>query len=403
MITTFHHIFFLKKQRNQNTLVPIYLRITVAGKRSEISINRKVEVNNWNPGIGRVKVNNRTDADFNAYLDTVEEKLYQAYHNLLRENKTVSSALLKDEYTGANDQQRMLIPIFQKHNKEMAKLVPNEYSTGTLEKYKTTLSHVVQFLNWKYEKSDIEIRNITPAFISDYDFFLRSIKKCSNNTTVKYVKNFRKIIRICIASGWLNSDPFVMYKSKLKKVETTYLLTEEIQTIANKQFASDRLAQVRDVFMFCCYTGLAYADVKKLKTSQVRKGVDGELWIFIDRQKTNTRSAVPLLPPAAKLLEKYASHNLCINKDVTLPVPSNQKMNDYLKEIATVCGISKKLSSHVARHTFATTITLSNGVPIESVSKMLGHSSLKQTQHYAKILDIKVSLDMQVLRDKLSV
>ncbi len=180
-----------------------------------------------------------------------------------------------------------------------------------------------------------------------------------------------------------------------------FLSPEELQRMADKQFATERLTQVRDVFLFCCFTGLAYADVKKLKKSQIKKGVDGEQWIFTNRQKTDTRSAIPLLPAAIKLIEKYANHSLCINKDIPFPVPSNQKMNDYLKEIAGVCGIDKILTFHIARHTFATTITLSNGVPIASVSKMLGHSSLKQTQHYAKILDVKVSADMLLLKQKL--
>ncbi len=196
-------------------------------------------------------------------------------------------------------------------------------------------------------------------------------------------------------------DPFVNYKGKVKTIKRVFLLESELQMVADKKFATERLTQVRDVFLFCCFTGLAYADIKKLKMSQIRKGVDGEYWIFTNRQKTDERSAIPLLPVAIKLIERYANHPLRLNKDMPLSVPSNQKMNDYLKEIAGVCEIDKILTSHIARHTFATTVTLSNGVPIESVSKMLGHSSIRQTQHYAKILDVKVSEDMLALRQKL--
>ena len=171
--------------------------------------------------------------------------------------------------------------------------------------------------------------------------------------------------------------------------------------MADKPFEIDRLAQVRDVFLFCCFTGLAYVDVKKLKISQIAKGLDGEKWIFINRQKTDSRSAIPLLPTAVNLIAKYSTHPVCIKKCTPLPVPSNQKMNGYLKEIAALCGINKMLTSHIARHTFATTVTLSNGVPIETVSKMLGHTSIRQTQHYAKILDLKVSADMLLLKQKL--
>ncbi|WP_317619666.1 site-specific integrase [Chryseobacterium sp. D764] len=191
------------------------------------------------------------------------------------------------------------------------------------------------------------------------------------------------------------------YKAKLKVVERPYLSKEKIQAIYEKEFASDRLSQVRDIFLFSCYTGLAYVDVKKLSKSHVNIGIDGYQWIFTHRQKTDTSIRIPLLPLAQELILKYEDHPECVNSDVLFPVLSNQKMNSYLKEIVSVCGINKDLTFYIARHTFATTVTLSNGVPIESVSKMLGHTNIKTTQHYAKILDKKVSEDMFILRSKL--
>ena len=214
------------------------------------------------------------------------------------------------------------------------------------------------------------------------------------------VYDLRKF-RICLDNGWLIIDPFRNYKGKIKIINKVFLTNEEIKAITEKPIEIDRLSQVRDVFLFCCYTGLAYVDVKNLKVSEISIGLDGDLWIFINRQKTDGRSAIPLLLAAVKLIEKYSNNLFCKSKDMPLPVPSNQKMNGYLKEIADLCGINKTLTSHIARHTFATTITLSNGVPIESVSKMLGHASIKQTQHYAKILDLKVSADMLILKKKL--
>ncbi|WP_367397893.1 site-specific integrase [Chryseobacterium sp. PCH239] len=184
-------------------------------------------------------------------------------------------------------------------------------------------------------------------------------------------------------------------------MERPYLTKKEIQMIYEKEFASDRLNQVRDIFLFSCYTGLAYVDVKHLSKSNINIGIDGDRWIFTHRQKTDTSTRVPLLPLAQEMLLKYENHPQCVNSDVLFPVLSNQKMNSYLKEIASVCGINKDLTFHFARHTFATTVTLSNGVPIESVSKMLGHTNIKTTQHYAKILNKKVSDDMAVLRNKL--
>jgi len=214
------------------------------------------------------------------------------------------------------------------------------------------------------------------------------------------MKNFGKIIRICIANGWLIADPFLNYKQKRKTVDRVYLTTDELQTWANKSFSTDRLSQVRDIFLFSCFTGLAYSDVQKLKKRHIVKGVDGEQWIDTKRQKTNTPSRIPLLPTALHLIERYADHPCCEVNGYLLPVLSNQKMNAYLKEIADICGINKPITFHIARHTFATTVTLLNGVPIESVSKMLGHTNLRITQHYAKILDIKVGADMAQLRQK---
>jgi site-specific recombinase XerD len=203
-----------------------------------------------------------------------------------------------------------------------------------------------------------------------------------------------------LANGWLNKDPFTNYKSKVKEVERVYLTEEEIQTIINKDFKIERVGMVRDIFVFSCFTGLAYIDVKQLTKNHIGLGIDGDKWIFKNRQKTDTASKIPLLPMAQEIINKYENHPVCINEDRLLPIFSNQKMNAYLKEIADICEINKDLTFHIARHTFATTVTLSNGVPLETVSKMLGHTSLKTTQHYAKILDRKISEDMMILKSK---
>ena len=186
-----------------------------------------------------------------------------------------------------------------------------------------------------------------------------------------------------------------------KEVIPEFLTEHELNRIVSKKFTSERLSQVRDVFLFCCYTGLAFVDVEKLKPSEIGIGIDGTKWIFTHRQKTDALSRIPLLSVAIDILEKYKNHHDCINSGKVLPVLSNQKYNDYLKEIAGICSINKKFTTHTARHTFATTVTLSNGVPMESVSKMLGHKNLKTTQHYARVLDRKLSDDMNVLRNKI--
>ncbi|CAM4264183.1 site-specific integrase [Flavobacterium terrigena] len=296
----------------------------------------------------------------------------------------------------------MLVPIFQYHNNKIKELVGQEYAAGTLERYETSLKHTKEFLNWKYNISDINIEKIDYSFITEYEFYLRSVRKCANNTAVKYIKNFHKIINICLANGWLTKDPFANYKSKVKEVVREFLNEIDIQNLMNKEFVSDRLELVRDIFVFSCFTGLAYIDVKQLTRNNISLGIDGDKWIFKNRQKTETISKIPLLPTAEFIIDKYADYPVCLNENRLLPILSNQKMNAYLKEIATVCGINKELTFHIARHTFATTVTLSNGVPLETVSKMLGHTNLKTTQHYAKILDKKISDDMKTLKNKFS-
>lgn len=283
----------------------------------------------------------------------------------------------------------------------MKELIGLEYAPGTHERYVTSLKHTKEFLEWKYNTQDIAIEKIDHAFITEYEFYLRSERKCANNTAVKYIKNFHKIINQCLANGWLDKDPFANYKSKVKEVIREFLDEKEISDIINKNLHIERLEVVRDIFIFSCYTGLAYIDVKQLTPDHIAMGIDGEKWIFKNRQKTDTTSKIPLLPVALDIIKKYENHPLCVNQNRLLPIMSNQRMNSYLKEIATLCNINKDLTFHIARHTFATTITLTNGVPLETVSKMLGHTSIKTTQHYAKIIDKKISHDMMMLRTKL--
>jgi len=402
MNKTFNLLFFIKKNKiRTNGTAPIYLRITIEGKIADIAAKRYIDPQKWDIKAHKAVGNTQEIKTLNLYLKTLEQKVYDYHYEMLKEENDVTAIGLKSKLLGTDREKRMLIPIFQEHNNKVEALVGQDFAPGTLERYKTSLKHTQEFLNWKYKISDIDITKIDHAFIMDYDFWLRSERKCANNTAIKYIKNFKKIMRLCMANGWLSKDPFLGYKAKLKVVERPYLTKEEIQAIYDKEFASERLSQVRDIFLFSCYTGFAYVDVKKLSKSHINVGIDGDKWIFTNRQKTNTSTRVPLLPLAQELILKYEEHPECVNLNVLFPVLSNQKMNSYLKEIANVCGINKELTFHIARHTFATTVTLSNGVPIESVSKMLGHTNIKTTQHYAKILDKKVSDDMSILRRKL--
>jgi site-specific recombinase XerD len=404
MNKTFSLLFYVKKSKViANGTAPIYLRITIDGKQTEIAAKRYINPGKWNSGVQKVNGGAEDIRTLNSYLKTLEQQVYEAQHQLLKDKEPVTTENLKNKLFGVAENPRMLMPIFQDHNNKIKALLGEEFSPGTLCRYTTALKHTTEFLQWKYRISDIDIRKIDHAFITEFEFYLRSVRKCNNNSAVKYVKNFGKIIRICISNNWLDKDPFVNYKSKFREVVRAFLSQDEIDAIAAKEFSIERLNQVRDIFLFSCYTGLAYIDVKQLTRNNIGVGIDAEKWIFTSRQKTDTQSNIPLLPMAEEVLNKYKNHPLCINEKSLLPVLSNQKMNSYLKEIANVCGITKELTFHIARHTFATTVTLTNGVSIESVSKMLGHRSIKTTQHYAKILDRKVSDDMKQLREKFKI
>lgn len=403
MKTTISVLFYLKRAKvNSKGLVPIFQRITVDGKRIEWSTGKYIQADKWSVEGNKIKGTSEEARIINSHLDLLKAKVFSSEKKLLANDITITAETLKNEILGLRVKERMLIPIFQEHNNRVEALVGQEFAPGTLERYKTSLKHTQEFIQWKYNLSDVSIKMIDHAFITDYDFYLRSIRKCANNTTVKYIKNFKKIVNICIANGWIERDPFINFKATLKEVERFFLSEEQLQTILEKNLHTERLSLVRDIFVFSCYTGLAYIDVKKLTNDSIVIGIDGEKWIYTNRTKTNTQSNVPLLPVAEEILNKYANHPKCLNENTLLPILSNQRMNSYLKEIADLCAINQELTFHIARHTFATTVLLSNGVPIESTSKMLGHTSIKTTQHYAKILNKKVGEDMSRLKNILT-
>ena len=395
-------LFYIKKTKiDRNNRTNIYLRITVNSKRAEFSIQRKIGVDKWNQNANRVRGVSKEAQEINQYIDLISNKINKIHQQFIEIGKPFTSIQIRDIYLGKNTNQKMLLKIFQNHNNQVEKLVGKEFAPGTLLRYKTAKSHVEEFIKSEYNVEDIPINEIDHKFISGFEYYLKTERNCAHNTSIKYIANFKKVVRIAFANGWINKDPFYNWKGRLKTVEREFLSEEEIQEMINKEIGIPRLNQVRDIFIFSCFTGLAYADVKKLTKDNIVIGIDGNKWINTKRTKTNTTTNIPLLPTSQYILDKYANHKMVANTDKLLPVLSNQKMNAYLKEIADLCGITKNLTFHLARHTFATTVTLTNGVPIESVSKMLGHTSLKTTQHYAKILDKKVSVDMNLLKNKL--
>ncbi|MCK6608086.1 MAG: site-specific integrase [Flavobacterium sp.] len=397
------HAYAKTSKANKNGQLPIYFRLTVNGERFEFSTKKFIEKSKWSSEQSKMKGNSDEARSLNNYLDLIKSKVFDIQMELLHKNEELSIENFKSRLTGTHERERMIIPIYQTHNDKIKDLIGNGYAYGTLERFKISLKHLQEFILWKYNVNDISINKIDYAFVTEFEFYLRSVKKCNNNTAVKYVRNFRKIIKICLDNDWLDKDPTTRYEGKMKEVERDFLTEEELLKIYNKKISSERLQLVRDIFIFSCYTGLAYIDVKGLKKDHIGIGIDGEKWIFKNRQKTETKSKIPILPIAEEIIEKYSNHPKCLHENSILPILTNQKMNAYLKEIGDLCDIPKEITFHMARHTFATSVTLTNGVPIETVSKMLGHKNLHTTQHYAKVLDRKVSEDMSLLKNKLSI
>lgn len=394
--TSFGLIFYLKKRNKQDLLKEryLYFRVTIDGVARDISAKRFWHLSLWNRELGRAMGGSEAARSINSLIDTLTVKVHQARKLLLDDNKPVTAEGIKDILLGRKRKQLGIIDIFKEHNRRVEALVGLDYALGTLNRYQTTLDHTKSYIRWKYQVDDLGIGELNYEFVSDFEFWLKTERKCGHNTAIKYIANFKKIVLICVKRGLLPRDPFYAFRLGKVEVHRLAMTDHELSSFVRTNLSTERLSQVRDVFLFCCYTGLAYADVRKLKQSDITEGIDGGLWIKIKRQKTEVLSRIPLLPQALSILNKYADWRSKQSDDQSFPVLSNQKMNIHLKEIAAMCGIRKNVTCHLARHTFATTVTLTNGVPLETVSKMLGHKNIQTTQLYAKTVDKKIAQDM---------
>jgi len=402
-MNSFSILFYLKdERRDKNGKAGLYLRITVDGRRTSISLNRKIDPSKWDSRMNKLKGKDNEAEELNRFMATIRHKLNMIQHYLVEDGEQFTVHDVKEKYLGKDKNYKMLIQLFDEHNQQMEKLVGIEFALGTWKRYFTTRNHIAEYVKSEYRRNDIPVKDIDLKFIKGFEYFLKVKKTCNHNSALKYVNNFKKIVRIAVANDWLAKDPFYNYKVQFNTVEREFLSKEELQRLIDKEIESDRLGIVRDMFVLCCFTGLAYVDVQSLKPKEIYQNEDGSFYIKSKRTKTDTGFTIPLLPTALAVIEKYKDHPKVVNKDCVIPVLSNQKSNAYLKEIADRCDIQKNLTTHLARHTFATTVTLTNGVPIETVGKMLGHKNLRTTQHYAKIIDAKVEEDMQVLREKLA-
>ena len=402
-IHTFSILFWINRAKKKDNKAPIYARVTVDGKRAEISIKRTIDPDNWNPDKGQARGTKEDSRTLNAYIEQVRNQLFDSYQEMQKQKRLITAEAIKAKYIGLEEREHTLISVFEHHNNEMHKSL----EPGTTKNYTTTMLYLKLFLKEKMNTSDIYLSQLNYKWLLDFESFVKERhpfehrRPCGQNTAMKHIERLRKMIGIAIKNEWLDRDPFIKFKATYERYSRQFLSAEELFAIENKKFKIDRLEYAKDIFIFCCYTGLAYIDVLSLKPDNINIGIDGNYWITTFRHKTDTSVKVPLLSKPMAIMEKYKNHPWCVNENRVLPVNTNSRMNAYLKEIADLCGIQKNLTFHIARHTFATTVTLTNGVPIESVSSMLGHTNIKTTQIYAKVIQSKVSEDMNLLRERL--
>ena len=395
-------LFFTRKHRGDLNELHIYARVTCFRKRSDFSLNRTIPADLWDGRYKRGKGYSKYVITLNKYLNNVHAKLFDSHNQLLFEGKEITAKAITNRYFGKDEESKTLIQLIDYHNKTMESVL----RPGTMKNYRSSRKVLKRFLEDEYKVEDYPLKKLSYRFITDFEYYLRNYKPntrfgCSNNGVMKHMERLKKLSRLAVKLEWLNKDPFVNFKLRFQKVEKGFLTERELRLIEETIFHDKKLQRAKDIFLFSCYTGLAYIDMKSLTDYHVLKGIDGNTWIHTKRTKTNGSLKIPLLPKAKEILDNYREQEFLGYEGKLFPVYSNQKMNQYLKDIADICGIRKRITFHMARHTFATTVTLSNGVPIETVSKLLGHTKLSTTQIYAKVIETKVGEDMQTLMEKM--
>lgn len=401
---TYSLLYWLYTQSVEPGFAILYVRITINSKRANFSLKKKIDISKWDSSKSKMKGFSQEAKLFNNYLDKTTAKISKAYQELEYEEKLITAQLVKSRYLGTDQKHKTLQDLVTYHNQFVEKKIHKD----TLRSYKTSQNYLFSYINVLLKTTDLYLKELNYQFLLGFESYLRNYQPTNgqsaiqNNTVMKHIQRLRKMIKMAVEMEWINKDPFIKFSPTIEKKQREYLSETELEKIQNYHSNIPRLRLVKDLFLFSCYTGLSYIDIRNLSPDNIVKGIDGGNWIFTKRQKTGTSVKVPLLEPAEKLIKTSTENYRKIDVNKIFPTISNQKVNSYLKEIADVCGITKNLTFHMARHTFATTVTLSNGIPIETVSKMLGHTKLTTTQIYAKIVDRKVSEDMSVLKIKLS-
>lgn len=397
--SNFNIRFYIRRDHvNKDGTAAIMVRVTVNGERAVFSSKLSVDPKLWDNEANRAMGTSRAVKELNRTLEDIRATIRQHYYELERYEALVTAEKVRNAFLGITVRTESILQLFKELLEEYKALEGISKSKATVQKYTRCYKRVEQFLKTKYKISDKPLVEIDHKFIVDFECYLRTVSKCNENTSAKFLQTFKMVIIRARNNGYIKGDPFSNYKIRLKRVDRGYLTEEELERLRNTPITSKRVAQVRDVFLFCCYTGLAYIDLKLLREDNIRTSFDGKQWIMTHRHKTDTVVNVPILDIPMELLARYKGQ--CKN-GYLLPILSNQKCNQYLKDVAKACKIDKNITFHMARHTFATTVTLSQGVPIESVSKMLGHTNIKTTQIYARITNQKISRDMEALAEKM--
>lgn len=396
--STFAVLFFIKRKKLlKNGDAPVYMRITIDGRFLEASLKRGVNPKYWNEKKQRSTGRDRLSLELNDYLDCTLSRIHRIHQQLIDECKPVNPKSVMDAYQGRAERPKMLREVFREENEKYRQLLEiGDVVLGTVLRYERTERYLVEFMQKNYSVEDLPLRAIDNKFVRDFHLFLKVEKKAEQNTANKYCKNLKKIIRLALDNGWIEVNPFQGIRFTAKAVNREFLNEKELSTLMNKKFDIERLNVVRDIFVFCSLTGLAFSDVTALKPEHITVDDDGNYWIHKARQKTKNVCSIPYLESARTIADKYRNHPTCLAKGVVLPVISNQRMNSYLSEIADCCGIRKPLTTHIARHSFAC-LALANGVSMEIIARMLGHSDIKTTKIYAKVIDKSIAEQMSGL------
>lgn len=400
MNTPIKILFWLNKGRiNKKGLSALMCRITHNNERKQLSTGFMISVDKWDASKGKVKGNDEYATQVNTYIRNTTNRLLEIFNELSKKGDVYLERLY-NIYIGKDEDNMTLMQLVNYHNEQMRSRLGVDYAVATLKKYEVTKNKLLRFLKSEDIK-DIRLKDLTRKFIADFDIYMKLKEGNDQNTTTKHCKNLKTMANLAVFNGWLEKTPFDGYKTPYKIKEKVFLSIDELRLLEEKHFKINRLELVKDLFLFQCFTGLAFADMEKLVGKDISIGIDGSKWIITYRRKTDVRSAIPLLPTAIRVIEKYNPEYSSKLDQKLLPVYTNQKFNSYLQEIAEIVGINKTLTSHAGRRTFATTVALANGVSIETISKILGHSSTKITHQYAVVTDLRISEEMKRLKDKI--